>query len=196
MGDRSSQSENSLKPQHGQPLPTNIMLAGVGLYHLGLVAGQVHHRRCGICEHAARAAFPPARHARNGLSHHPPGADRYGGDVQPAPDTDQGNYRQAGRTRTRRQWRRIGFGDVHFGYEPDREILHGVSFHIPVGYRHSRWSGHRARASRPSRDCSIAFTTSPAGASPLTDISDVTPNRCVQHRYPAGHRAVQRKHRL
>lgn len=27
----------------------------------------------------------------------------------------------------------LAFNDVHFGYEPDREILHGVSFHIPAG---------------------------------------------------------------
>nr|HPK33954.1 ABC transporter ATP-binding protein/permease [Ottowia sp.] len=27
----------------------------------------------------------------------------------------------------------VRFEDVHFGYEPAREILHGVSFHIPAG---------------------------------------------------------------
>src|SRR3546814_4046205 len=38
-------------------------------------------RRAG--EHLARAALSPARHARHGLSRHPPGADRHGGDVPP-----------------------------------------------------------------------------------------------------------------
>jgi ATP-binding cassette, subfamily B, heavy metal transporter len=30
---------------------------------------------------------------------------------------------------------RVGFEDVHFGYDPRREILHGVSFEIPPGQR-------------------------------------------------------------
>ena len=27
----------------------------------------------------------------------------------------------------------LSFQDVHFGYDPDREILKGISFHVPSG---------------------------------------------------------------
>ena len=54
-----------------------------GLRRLGLEQGPVHHRRRGGGQHPARPALPPARPARHGLSHDPPGPDRHGRDVRP-----------------------------------------------------------------------------------------------------------------
>ena len=59
---------------------------------------------------------------------------------------------------------KVEFRDVHFSYDPARQILKGVSFTVrPAG----RWrsSARRAPASRRSRDCCSASTTSRAARS-------------------------------
>jgi ATP-binding cassette, subfamily B, heavy metal transporter len=58
----------------------------------------------------------------------------------------------------------IRFEDVHFAYDPERPILKGVSFEVPAA-RPSPSSARRAPASRRSRGCCSASTTSPAAAS-------------------------------
>ena len=67
----------------GQSLITNLMMAGAMGYTVwGWSRGRLHHRRRRPGQHLARPALPAARHARLGLSHHPPGPDRHGGDVR------------------------------------------------------------------------------------------------------------------
>ena len=68
---------------------------GDGLHRVGLEQGAADGRRPGADPDLPDAAVPPARHARLGLPHDPPGADRHGGDV-PA---DRHRDRGAGRAR-------------------------------------------------------------------------------------------------
>jgi ATP-binding cassette, subfamily B, heavy metal transporter len=52
----------------------------------------------------------------------------------------------------------ITFDNVHFGYEPTREILKGVSFTLKPGQKLAL-VGHSGRASPPSGGFSSASTT-------------------------------------
>ena len=74
----------------------------------------------------------------------------------------------------------IRFEDVAFAYDPEREILKGISFEVPAGHR-SRSSAPPAPASRPSRGCCSASTRSPADASRSTARTSATSrrNRCA-----------------
>jgi ABC-type bacteriocin/lantibiotic exporter with double-glycine peptidase domain len=91
-------SENSLAWLNvGQSLITNVMLGlGMGLI-LGLGSGAFLGRRRDPDLDLAVAAVPPARPARHGLSHDPPGRDRHGGDVRPGRYAER-NRRPARRT--------------------------------------------------------------------------------------------------
>jgi ABC-type transport system involved in Fe-S cluster assembly fused permease/ATPase subunit len=115
----------------GDHQPDDGRRAGGG--GVGLVDRAVQPGRRGAGQHFADPAVPPARPARHGLSHDPPGADRHEGDVRP------GRYARrdrgcAGRAGAGGGAAHVRFENVRFGYEASREILHGVDIDVPAGW--------------------------------------------------------------
>ena len=136
-------------------------------------------------QHLDDPAVPPARYAGDGISHHPPGPDRHGGDVRPeAPRTgDQGRPAprrwSSGARPSIDNFVRIRAGPGN---------LQGHQFEVPAGHR-VRWSGLRARASRPSPACCSVSTTERGASGSMARTSARSrrfPSRRNRHR-PAGH---------
>ena len=134
------------------------------------------------------------------LSRDPPGPDRHRADVRPA-RCAAGDHRSR---RTPSRWPsaqgKVEFRDVHFAYDPDRPDPEGRQLRGARRARPSPSSGRRAPASRRSRGCCSASTTSSAAR-----ITDRWPGRPRRHageparrdrHGAAGHGAVQRHHRL
>ena len=90
-------------------------------------------RRPGARQRADDPALHPAQLPRRHLPRDQAVDDRHGEDVRAA----RPEPRDRRRARTRSRWCTRGgavrFDDVRFGYDADREILHGVSFEIPAG---------------------------------------------------------------
>ena len=113
-------------------------------------------------------------------------------------ETRQRSRTGPARRRSRCRTARIRFRHVDFRYDPRRQILHDVDFEIPPGTR-SRSSGRAAPASRRSRGCCTASTTSRRRdrdrrpGHPRGHAGQPAPRD--RHR-AAGHGAVQRHHRL
>ena len=70
-----------------------------GLHGLGLVTGQVHRGAARVRADLPDPVVPAAGHARDGLSHDPPGVDRHGGDVR----ADRHRGRGEGRAQSARR---------------------------------------------------------------------------------------------
>ena len=51
----------------------------------------------------------------------------------------------------------VQFENVEFAYEPEKPVLHGISFLADAGHASLRWSAPRDRANRPSSACSAPF---------------------------------------
>ena len=91
-------------------------------------------RRPGARQRADDPALHPAQLPRRHLPRDQAVDDRHGEDVRAARPEPR-DRRRAGRAAARRARRAasVRFEDVRFGYDADREILHGVSFEIPAG---------------------------------------------------------------
>ena len=76
-------------------------------------------------------------------------------------------------------------------YEPNRQILFDVSFTIPAGHDRGRRRAVGRRASRRSRGCCSASTTSPAGASRSTARTSATCSRTACARRSASCRRTR-----
>jgi len=94
---------------------------------------------------------------------------------------------------------RVRFEDVHFRYHPERSILEGVSLEIPAGHKVAVVGPSGAGKSTLSR-LLFRFYDVDQGRIAIDgqDIRDVTQQSLRQgnRRGAAGHRAVQREHRL
>ena len=127
-------SENSLALLNiGQSLITNLMLAGAMGYTIwGWSEGRFTTGDVVFVNTLLAQLFRPLdmlgmvyRTVRQGLTDMEAMFDLL--------DTDREIVDKPGATALRVNGGALAFEDVHFGYEPDREILHGVSFHIPAG---------------------------------------------------------------
>ncbi len=127
-------SENSLALLNiGQSLLTNIMLAGAMGYTIwGWSQGKFTTGDVVFVNTLLAQLFRPLdmlgmvyRTIRQGLTDMEAMFDLL--------DTDQEIVDKPGALALAVNGGALAFEDVHFGYEPDREILHGVSFHIPAG---------------------------------------------------------------
>ncbi len=164
--DASTKSNNSLALAQHRPGTHHQPDDGRrhGLYRLGLEQGPVHHRRRRAGQFAADAALPPARPARHGVSHDPPGPHRHGGNVQAdrlrsrRSSTSPARGRSAS-SRARcasRMWCSAtipGARSSRASASPCRRATRSPS------------SARRAPASRPSRASCTASTISRAAAS-------------------------------
>ncbi len=127
-------SENSLALLNiGQSLITNLMLAGAMGYTIwGWSEGRFTTGDVVFVNTLLAQLFRPLdmlgmvyRTVRQGLTDMEAMFDLL--------DTDREIVDKPGATALHVNGGALAFEDVHFGYEPDREILHGVSFHIPAG---------------------------------------------------------------
>ena len=183
----------------GQSLITNLMMAGAMIFTVwGWSQGQLHagRRRAGQC--LADAALPPARHARLGLSLHPPGPDRHGSDVRPARYADRGDG-QAGRSGARSEERPCAVRE--------RALRLRAGPRDSEGRRPRHSSRHEPRGGRPVWRGQV--DARPPDVPLLRPDVRPHPHRRAAHRgrrtalaalghrhRPAGHRAVQRHDRL
>jgi ABC-type multidrug transport system fused ATPase/permease subunit len=166
FADAAVKSENSLGLLNiAQALIVNLLMAGAMAYTVwGWSQGRTYGWRSGFRPDLSDAAVPPARHARHGLSHDPPGPDRHGADVRSDRHAGRGEADAPGAPALIVSRPTLTFDNVVFGYEPDRTILNGLSFEVPAGHQVAS-SAHRARAKARSRGwCSGSTIRGRAGS--------------------------------